>query len=232
MRKIAICLITLMIIIFPCYSAVSDEVQLEIKAYKLGGKEEFIELTITDALSGSLNIVEGTSDVSTTNQARLDISDYIEDFLGRLPSAETTSDLYGGILFSYRLDGNLPGNYDIDITLSSFKKDGGSDIVNAYFGLVNENVIFNGTSKTESAGGFSISRVDEANDDEWGVTSGETKASLHTGVSITSPAGAGKTTDDIWIARGAVYSIISSGEYESASNGEYISDVTVTITTS
>ena len=232
MRKIATILISMLLVLIPL-SASTDEAVLDIKAYKLGGAGEFIELTITDALNKSLNVVGTNTD--STETPKLDITDYIDDYLGRLPSGETSSNVYGDVLFSYRLDGTVQGKYDIDVTLSPFEEDGeGTDCVDAYFALQNENVVFNATNKTESADGFSISLLDSGTKSDVTGTENENDTShknvkLKTSIQIAGPDNA-NSSSDIWIARGAVFAIISRQDYESVSNNEYRSTVTVTVT--
>ncbi len=227
-RNVIICLILLLVLlIVPAFSA-----DLGIKAYKLGGADEsgkYFELAITDALTGSLNIVKDVADgegASTTGQ--INITDYIDDFLGTIPSAQASGS-YGSFLFSYRLAGNYEGSYTISMTLSPFKGTASSNtgIVNAYYELKNENIIFNEAHTTESRDGFTITQ--SSGNPSYKATN-DSSVELSTSINISN----GNSTeyeliDDIWIARGAIFAIIDSSDYDSVGNDLYNASVVVEI---
>ena len=241
MRKITLLLLAVLILISHLYAVAEPQTaDFKIKAYKLGPQvsgEDYLDFTITDALNRKLDTVEDSVGEDGVIQAgRIDITDYLNNYTGTLPSSEGSG--RGGILFSYRLSGNIEGSYGITLTLNAFSN--GHDYVDASYELLHENVTFNESSTTTSADkSLSVSsHVEESfgvtgNDAEHSGGSGQTNNSVNLELVVNAePTGIApsETLDrDIWIARGAVNAVISKLDYDSASNGEYTANVIVTI---
>ena len=227
-RNVIICTILLLLfLIVPAFS-----VELGIKAYKLGGTDEtgkYFEFAITDALTGSLNIVKDIdNEDGSSSRGQIDITDYIDDFLGVIPSGKASGS-YGNFLFSYRLAGNQEGSYTISMTLPPFKGTAtlNTGIVNAYYELKNVNIIFNEAHTTESNDGFTISQT--LGNPTYQSTK-NSDVSLRTNINVTNGNDtSGEFSNDIWIARGAIFAIIDSSDYEAVGNDLYNASVVVNI---
>ena len=229
MKKIALS-VFLFIMCSLLFAADGDlpDLVFDIKAYKLGQTDEsigeYFELTVTDALSGSLSVVDDrqTDDVGKQIYDEVDLTDYIEKYLGTLPQKAGTGS--GAILYSYRVAGNVTGKYNIGMSIHRFSGSKEEDSIDAFYEIMNENIIFNHSSTTKSADGFEIkqnntgSKFDATSDTEPSVD-------LSTGIEITGTG----TSKDIWIARGAVSAVIDKSGYEGAANDEYKSFVTVSV---
>lgn len=227
MRKL---LILMLIIIIP-YSLLfaedetTDEIvygTLNLKGYKIGDVTD-PTITITDALSGSLEIVDGKE---------INITSYIDKYLGVVSTANTYNQ--DRTLFSYRIAGNTVGNYKLEITLSNLlnyetNEDGTqSETVAGYietaYNLANLSYTFHGVSSNTYDGnsikgpdpGSSIVNTTNAKPEGTG------SKTLVSNFKITAKEG--KTTTPItWVHRGAVSMTISSDNYNgNSSNGRTI----------
>ncbi len=206
----------------------SPDVVFNIKAYKLGqvAAGEYFELKVTDALNGSLSVIHDPEKDESGNPLRddVDITDYINNYLGTLPTDTGSGD--GTVLYSYRLAGNGPGKYQITMSISEFTGENNAQSIDAFYEISNENIIFNHSSKTESDDGFSITQIETGS--KYGSTVSTQPVILITQIEISAPSD--KTlSDDIWIARGAVSAIIDQAGYANAPNDRYVSAVTISV---
>ena len=223
MRKL---LILMLIIIIP-YSLLFAEDDttdervygtLNLKGYKIGDVTD-PTITITDALSGSLEIVDGKE---------INITSYIDKYLGVVSTANTYNQ--DRTLFSYRIAGNTMGNYKLEITLFNLlnyetNEDGTqSETVAGYietaYNLANLSYTFHGVS-SNTYDGNSIKGPDSDSSIEKNTTNakpeGTESKTLVSNFKITAKEG-NTTTPITWVHRGAVSMTISSDNYNGNSS--------------
>lgn len=203
----------------------NDPVRFTIKAYKIDSFSDEppdVRVIITDALSNHLEIHEQGGEI--------DLSEELGSLLGTTPSID---DFESNVIFSYRVEGNRAGNYTLGFSLSRFNvdpetaSDGGettrtNEYVDAYYELENNTLVF-ATSET-TGGTLSPITITKKS----GGTSNSTDP---VGLSVTwSTANDGAQAMSPWIARGAVGTVISSVDLQSAKYGVYRATVMVTLT--
>ena len=189
----------------------SSTAELEIKAYKVGA-DDFNQITITDAIPGSLKEID--------NDGSIDITSRLEYLFGAT-GEKLDSTLFGDrIIFSYRVVGNTADNFEMNITFGEFTHNGQSSNLTASFMLGNTNYVFSNTGNSVS-GAYTITQDKNGNEEQnMGPFSLGSTASVKWTVS-----GSGTTPE--WIVRGAVALTIDETSYDNASYGEHTSTVTV-----
>ena len=85
----------------------SDDNVLNLSGYKVGA-EDMLRITITDAIPGSLNVVDF--------EGEIDVSQDIDNLLGIV--SDSNSFDQGKIVFSYRVAGNITGSFVITMTFT------------------------------------------------------------------------------------------------------------------
>ena len=218
--------ITLMMfvsMIFACTAfAVGESVPFTIKAYKIdvSESEPSVRVVITDALSNHLDI--------HGQDGEIDLTEELGSLLGTSPSIE---DFDSSVIFSYRVEGNKPGSYTLDFSLSRFDVDentasnGGDSsrndkYIDAYYEIEYNTLVF-----ASSASNGNLSAIDVSK------KSGGTNSSNPVNLSVNwSATNNGQATMSPWIARGAVGTVISNIDLQNAMYGVYRADITVTLT--
>ena len=237
-RKL-ILIIVMFVLILQCLGSVSSEQDLIIKAYKNYYHDDwdsgFMAVYITDALTSSLSIVtesrynEASTEYPSAESSILDFTDYlVEPIIGSIESPNISED---NIIFSYRAIGNVAKKYTITLTLGPFYQDGDVDKykVNAYYEMLNENVIFQGSSSDTSSDGFTITKsstknkTGDTNQGNVELTSAWTVINSNNQVS-------GISQNDVWFSRGAVALVLDKNSYASAPDGTYKAYCTVKVT--
>lgn len=213
-----------------------QEAKLTIKGYKIG-VEDYANVIITDAITESLSVIG--------DEGELDVTNHVQELLGTISSSDTSSNTANSdnfyseqVVFSYRVAGNTPGNYSIELVFSD---------------LVHEK-IENSTIKAEyDLGNLSYSFADIASSQytENGITytiaapSDTTTKNIKTAVPSegkkqiisywnVSATDTSLGTVPVWIHRGAVAMTIST-DYSSSGGtlpvGTYRATVEVTLVT-
>lgn len=196
---------------------------LNLRGYKIG-LEKTPTITLTDALSGSLEIVAGND---------VNITDYVDKFLGSTPTSQFDPDR---VLFSYRVVGNTvpDGYYQLKITLSNLIQDVEESsssqekgVIKTSYNLANLSYSFHGVS-SNNYNGDKIEKHSESNKIE--AAPGEEKDYLTSNFKIVDADNNGETFMP-WVHRGAVSMTIDSADYNGTDIplGTYKATVEVTL---
>ena len=105
--------------------------------------------------------------------------------------------------------------------------------IDAYYQILNENAVFQGTSSTKSTDEWEVSLVSSSSDDstsspneaagirtEWIVKDSNGNSDHHSNVS---------PSQDVWIVRGAVAVVVDREDYMGAPDGDYRAYCTVKV---
>lgn len=233
--RIALFLILQILVVAELFAVVSSET-LDIKAYKNYNEDsgkEFMAIYITDAITSSLQMIAESEQKFTTETPPsaandLDITPYLENrLLGTIPNNGTAPVSEDNIIFSYRAIGNVSSNYTISLEIEPFKQQlEGQDnpyIIETYYQMMNENVVFQNTSSVTSSdkNPWRIELTQTGNHD---VASANESAIIKTMVSVKDQncsTNNRSVSDDVWIARGAIAAVIDRTDYEGAPEGDY-----------
>ena len=253
MKKLLSAILILLIALMQLGSAADDthDTSLQIKAYKVkSSTEKFLNLSVTDSITdgSQLNTIAGTASSSeeqpVTGEIVLDefVGTGNGQLIGTLPESgkAISKDItYGRIIFSYRVEGNYEGSFEISITINPFSNEKG-DMVNAYYDLRNKSLGLNGISSVPVAD--DSKRTTEYTDSsgrKWALSFDT--ADMFTTVSNTSGSlvstwtvsggntASGEILDRTWIAREAVYAVIDRSTFDNAPEGSYKAYVTVSV---
>lgn len=215
-----------------------SEETLEIKAYKnYHASEGFLAVYITDAITSSLKLVAESEGAAVADIEPINITPYVENsFLGTVPSSYK-EDIVSeeNIVFSYRVVGNLSSSYTISFTINPFVQDaaGESHLIAAYYQILNENAVFQGTSSTDSSDSPSW-RINLTPSNSHGIASSNNSAELSANWNVQyqyqnwrgnyyyyDTDSSHSPSSDSWIVRGAVAVIVDREDYQAAPNGDY-----------
>lgn len=224
----------------------SSEATFKIKAFKIGlDPTEGVEMVITDAVPGMGDNYNVIGDVFPLDSILNDLLDSAPDM--------TEEDVNHRSVFSFRVAGNIPGKFTVEITLNSLQLDldeNGTmddsrktdfyDIHTAYR-FAYPNFTFQGANSTtitdeDGKKKYEIKEVTGESKNETGIVTCAQSETLKKVFEVTAPDGI-TTIPDIWIARCAVAMTISSNGktevlsgYADAHEGRYLSQVTVKLT--
>ncbi len=253
MKKTLSAILILMIALVQLGSVSGDthDTSLQIKAYKVRSSENmFLNLSVTDSITdgSQLNTIAG-SDASSSEEPPVTGEIVLDEFIGTgngllvgtLPaSGKAISDdvTYGRIIFSYRVEGNYAGSFDITISISPFKNEDGNK-VSAYYDLRNKSLGLNGISSVPVAGedGSRTTEYTDSSGKEWSLSFItdevftpviDATGSLESGWTVSGGA-AGDILDRTWIAREAVYAVIDRSTFDNAPEGSYKAYVMVSV---
>ena len=226
---------------------ISETHDLKIKAYKVNSSSEpFLNLFITDSITDGNQL----NTIQSENQT-INLDPFVEsgagDLVGPLPSGNMgAGDIaYGRMVFSYRVESNYEGTFEIVITIPPFALTPATEeesYIDAYYELQNKSLGFNAdpvsTSATTVNGTTTVST--KLGDYELSYIAGiETektengKSAVLTSSWIVSD-GNNETTNGLmnetWLAREAVFAVIDETSYENAVTGTYHTNVTVNLT--
>lgn len=228
--------------------------EFTIRGYRLNRSQQSVQLTVVDALTGSLReIKDGGS---------LDIDGYYTPADASVINSSTVDD----IAFSYRVVGSTTGNFTVSFIVTPFiekiedengNETNGDKVISTSYFLVNETVRFlysnqeTSSDYKEDEKGQIITETDKMpvkNDDQTdkdyqnaldsynttkqsGVLSTNTNYSgLKDTFSVRSTSSTDDSTDDIWIARGALGFVVDSSSFDEADEGTYKASITITLT--
>ena len=254
MKKTLSAILILMIALVQLGSVPGDthDTSLQIKAYKVkSSTEKFLNLSVTDSITdgSQLNTIVGTESTASAGDNPVIGEVVLDEFIGTgngqligtLPASGAISKdvTYGRIIFSYRVEGNYEGNFEVGISISPFENENGN-IVSAYYDLRNKSLGLNGvgivpiaedtkrtTEYTDSSGkkwylsfdtADTYTTVIDASEElisKWSVSGGNTTS--------------GDQLDRTWIAREAVYAVVDRSTFDNAPEGSYKAYVTVSV---
>ena len=254
MKKLLSVILILMIALMHLGSAAGDthDTSLQIKAYKVkSSTEKFLNLSVTDSITdgSQLNTIVGTEATASAGDNPVIGEVVLDEFIGTgngqligtLPASGAISKdvTYGRIIFSYRVEGNYEGSFEVGISISPFTNENGN-VVNAYYDLRNKSLGLNGvsivpvaedtkrtTEYTDSSGkkwylsfdtADTYTTVIDASEElisKWSVSGGNTTS--------------GDQLDRTWIAREAVYAVVDRSTFDNAPEGSYKAYVTVSV---
>lgn len=226
---------------------ISETHDFKIKAYKVNSSSEpFLNLFITDSITDGNQL----NTIQSENQT-INLDPFVEsgagDLVGPLPSGNMgAGDIaYGRMVFSYRVESNYEGNFEIVITIPPFELTPETEeesYIDAYYELQNKSLGFNtdsdSTTATTSDGVTTVST--KLGDYELSYRSGISADTAGNGSpanltsSWTVSDGNYTTTNGLmnttWLAREAVFAVIDETSYSTAPTGTYHTDVTVSLT--
>lgn len=210
-------------------SAEKDTAELEIKGYKIAKNPEnkAPTLTITDAITGSLNVVNDSD--------KIEISEHVGTLLGN--ASEGTSVFNEQVIFSYRIVGYTAGSFGIDMKFGPIarvndQESDKEDYIAASYELRNLSYSFPEYSSNIVSDESSIN----FNDSIQGIDSGISKKPVLVKAeknSIGTLSASFTVTDNEnegvprWIQRGAVAMTIDRTSYNNAAIGNYAATVEV-----
>ena len=254
MKKILSAILTLMIALMQLGSAADDthDTSLQIKAYKVkSSTEKFLNLSVTDSITdgSQLNTIVGTESTASAGDNPVIGEVVLDEFIGTgngqligtLPASGAISKdvTYGRIIFSYRVEGNYEGSFEISITINPFANEKG-DMVSAYYDLRNKSLGLNGISSvpvaddskrtteyTDSSGRKWALSFDSA--DMFTTVSNASGSLVSTWTVSGGNTASGEILDRTWIAREAVYAVIDRSTFDNAPEGSYKAYVTVSV---
>ena len=205
-----------------------------------------MNLFITDSLTDGNQL----NTIQSENQT-INLDPFVEsgagDLVGPLPSGNMgAGDIaYGRMVFSYRVESNYEGNFEIVITIPPFELTPATEeesYIDAYYELQNKSLGFNADSVSTSATTVNgITTVStKLGNYELSYTAGiETEKTENGNPAVlrsswTVSDGNINTTngpmDVTWLAREAVFAVIDETSYENAVTGTYHTNVTVNLT--
>ncbi len=223
MKRVLLLFLTIFITapIFSASSSTSDTTEFRISAYKILANEPYLKMYAVSALNYNLDSID------TSTLIPLDMTDYLSVLDSKYLGA-VASDIPSEVLFSFRVEGNVAGQYSVTVGMSYFRKQF-SDPEHVYqddeqvrisYKVVNSNVVFQTANTTSSEDGFVVSLNEDADENRltWSVEddSGNKKMT-------------GRYSDDIWITRAGVAVVLDKQDYENCQYGLYFSDVTITL---
>lgn len=223
MKRVLLLFLTIFITapIFSASSSTSDTTEFRISAYKILADEPYLKMYAVSALNYNLDSID------TSTLIPLDMTDYLSVLDSKYLGA-VASDIPSEVLFSFRVEGNVAGQYSVTVGMSDFRKRF-SDPEHVYqddeqvkisYKVVNSNVVFQTANTTSSKDGFVVSLNEDADENRlaWSVEddSGNIKMT-------------GRYSDDIWITRAGVAVVLDEQDYENCQYGLYSSDVTITL---
>lgn len=234
--RITLFLILQILVVAELFAVVSSET-LDIRAYKNYNRnpgDDFMAIYITDAITSSLEMIaesnhKFSTETPSSTPKDLNITPYLENrLLGTMPEDnETVPVSEDNIIFSYRAIGNVSSNYTISLEIEPFKQQlEGQDnpyIIETYYQMMNENVVFQNTSSVTTSG-ENPWRIELTQIGDHDVASANESAIIKTMVSVKDQNGSTNNrsvSDDVWIARGAIAAVIDRTDYEGAPEGDY-----------
>ena len=230
--------------------------EFTIRGYRLSRSQQSVQLTVVDALTGSLQeINDGGS---------LDIDGYYTPADASVINSSTVDD----IAFSYRVVGSTTGNFTVSFIVTPFiekiedengNETNGDKVISTSYFLVNETVRFlysnqeTSSDYKEDEKGQIITETDKMpdsddygsdNDPAYQAALNSYNATKQSGVlstntnysglkdtfSVRSTSSTDDSTDDIWIARGALGFVVDSSSFDEADEGTYKASITIILT--
>ena len=227
MKKIVI--FTLLLLIFIPLFAEEYDYTLRIRAFKPG--DSGVVMKINNALT--------LEDLAFTSPSPINLNEHIERFVGNIPSTDPSS-MVSNVVFSYRIEGaDAPESgsvsYTLNISMTPFSREGGTEVIPALFQLGNLDVTFPG-----SAGEINSPTKDDWNISYADISVKNEKADSDSGNAVFSETWTVKNTLTSnanqmpnWIARGAVGLILDYSVFQSDKIpfGKYKSTVTLELVT-
>lgn len=212
----------------------ADTADFKIEAYRID-PTRYLKIDIIDAIGESLR----------TNPDSIDITNYLELFMGRVMNSEepdpsgSNSDEIGNsmfsehVVFAYRVAGTAVGTYRIKIDLEPFYKDGNQSseegkYIAAAFEIGNESYTYTksgGSTYTASGETYSIGETVPDNQRDSRIIL-DNVGDIGQFVKEWNVS-AGSTQE--WVARGSVSLDVGPMTYSSAEYGQYSSTVTVNL---
>ena len=252
MKKILSAILILMIALMQLGSDPGDthDTSLQIKAYKVkSSAEKFLNLSVTDSITdgSQLNTIVGIEQVASENpvSGEIVLDKFIGtgngELLGTLPEAGepiSRNVTYGRIIFSYRVEGNYEGRFDVSISISPFTNEENHN-VSAYYDLRNKSLGLNGVSivpvaedtkrTTEYIDGSGKKWLLSFNTVNEFASVTDTSGTLQSTWDVSDGTMNGDLVDRTWIAREAVYAVIDRSTFDDAPEGSYKAYVTVSV---
>lgn len=188
-----------------------------IKAFKVGdfpieGKK--LKLIVTDALSESLDVTLGDS---PDYEDSIVLDSHIRELLG------TTSDLKKQFIFSYRVEGQEVGTFDLTVQIGPLQIDPDNIIGATYYHENSSNMFALSSDTTSKSGKFTITSAQE---NIPGTSINGTTQFLNSWT-ITGDESS-INTDEVWLVRGAISMSINQDSYDSVKVfGEYSAMCTI-----
>ena len=241
--------ILLLIVFFMLFSVIADEEEtLTIKAYKTGGSstEPYLAFHVIDSITDGSQL----ENIGSVHES-IDLDEFVDNgigkLLGTLPSGTSSEGLaYGSIVFSYRVEGNFEGKFEVTADISSFEYTddiGKPYYIDAYYEPKNKSIGFNtgGSPAVITESGVTVSLSSNPSHQisrSRAATPGQ-RTDGFLGVNFSSSwevsDGSNSTehglVDETWIVREAMYLILKesgdTGSFESAPDGTYTAQVTM-----
>lgn len=233
MRRNVFMVLLLLMISVLLYASAGDKdtASFTIKAFKTGGMP--LKLVINSRID--------LSDVLETSAAgaaggEIVLNGVIDDILGSDAGLQAAG-LSAYIVFSYRLEGNISGMYDISFDFTPLTHTNGTDTIGTTYQIGNFNTVFIGTtgeSQSSTYGDWMISQTPESV--QTASPGADTLPEFTETVEVRRIDGTAVTegtSTPQWAARGAVGMIVDSASYSSADTpyGDYRTTVTVSVKT-
>ena len=199
---------------------------------------ESLILKVYDAITGSLDSIANNDTIKIDNYISGTEDSHNNKLLGNVNNSEQ-----GKLIFAIHAEGNTTGSYTVTVEMSplAYTNNGKFELdkrIPFYFHSMNNLAYFKKSeSKTVEHEGYTYTIVEDSSvvnrivvDDttnksikfKWDVSSELT--------STTTTASASNITgNDVWVYRGGIGMVISKEDYEKAPNGNYRTDVKVTL---
>ena len=192
----------------------ADTADFKIEAYRID-PTRYLNIDIVDALSDRLQ----------TNPSEIDVTDYLERFMGKVEQQDKEMSMFSEhIVFAYRVAGNQAGTYTITLSFEPFYLDGSqSEFIAAAYEIGNVSYTYTETgssSYTADGTNYSISEIDHK-DTRIVLDSANETGTFMKKWSVTD----GSRSE--WITRGSVAMDVGPTTYATAPYGKYGSTVTI-----
>lgn len=237
MKKVFAVLFVFFLFVSHAFSV--DEVDFTIKAFKVGFGDNSpqCKLTVTDALNYELDThIHGTSIV---------LDPYVHRFL---VSSSNNMVFADQVIFSYRVEGNARGKYNLTIALNAMGKESSDNTwtyIDTAYQIGNVTYVFTSGHDVSSSEDYYIADQKITNDQgsenqiRLGIDGdmNKTDGSFTVSWSVYGPRN-DDVINDVWIARGSIaLGLLSTSNddftasYEEAEPGTYTARCTITLST-
>ncbi len=243
MKKASIVLLLILFRLFNLSAVQTNSDTLTINAYKTGSSSntESLILKVYDAVTGSLN------SITETDNRIIKIDNYIsgtEDSHNNKLLGNVNNDEQGKLIFAIHAEGNTTGSYTVTVEMSplAYTNNGKFELdkrIPFYFHSMTNLAYFKKSeSKTVEHEGYTYTIAEDTSSvTNKSIVNGEVEGSitfkwnvsseLTSTTTMASPSNI--TGNDVWVYRGGIGMVISKEDYEKAPNGNYRTDVKVTL---
>lgn len=235
MKKASIVLLLILFRLFNLSAVQTSSDTLTINAYKMGSSSntESLILKVYDAVTGSLD--------SIANDGKsIKIDKYIsgtEDSHNNKLLGNVYNNEQGKLIFAIHAEGNTTGSYTVTVEMSplAYKNNGEFDLdkrIPFYFHLMNNLAYFKKSeSKTVVHEGYTYTIAEDNTSEGSKIVDDKNNKSItfKWNVSPATATAPNITGNDVWVYHGGIGMVISKEDYEKVPNGNYATNVTVTL---